>query len=207
MRRSPGAIVINVANPLDVLTYHILQLTGLPPPRVIGTGTLIDSARFRELLGAQIGVHPVDLGVYIMGEHGDTQFAALSAATCGGELIDATPDRLAMIDQAKQSAWEVFNTKGYTNYAVAMAVQLIVQSIAEDLRFTMPVSVLIDGYCEQHDVCLSVPCVVGRAGVTMQLRPRLSDDEAEKFRRSAATVRGVIDRTRGIVIGARKNRH
>lgn len=192
---SPNAIIVNVTNPLDAITHHILTLSKLPWQRVIGTGTLIDSARFREMLGEQVGIHPVDLNAYILGEHGDSQFAALSVATSGGEHIDATPARQKMIEEAKRSAWEVFRVKGYTNYAVAMAVQLIVQSIVEDLRYTMPISVLIDGYCGVTGVCLSVPCVVGRQGVHMRMQPALDSREQSLFRKSADTVRTVIDRT------------
>ncbi len=196
---SPNAIIINVTNPLDVICHHLLTLTKFPWQRVIGTGTLIDSARFREMLSEQVGIHAVDLNAYVLGEHGDSAFAALSIAHSGGEHIDATPSRQRMIEQAKQSAWEVFRVKGYTNYAVAMAVQLIMQSIAGDLRFTMPVSVLIDGYCGVSDVCLSVPCVVGRQGVHMRLKPTLSGEEENLFRRSATCVREVIDATKHLL--------
>jgi len=192
---SPDAIIINVTNPNDVICHHLLTLTKLPWQRVIGTGTLIDSARFREMLSDQIGIHAVDLNAYVLGEHGDSAFAALSIAHSGGEHIDATPTRQRMIEEAKQSAWEVFRVKGYTNYAVAMAVQLIMQSIAGDLRFTMPVSVLIQGYCGVEDVCLSVPCVVGRQGVHMRMKPRLSAEEEALFRHSASCVRETIVRT------------
>jgi L-lactate dehydrogenase len=196
---SPDAIVINVANPMDVVTYHLLRLSKLPWTRVIGTGTLIDSARFREMLSEQVGIHPVDLNAYILGEHGDSQFAALSIATSGGEHIDATPTRLRMLEEAKASAWEVYRAKGYTNYAVAMAVQMIVSAIAGDLGNTMPVSVLIDDFCGVSDVCLSVPCVIRRNGVHMRLKPNLDERERGLFRNSAAVVRKVIDDTLPLV--------
>lgn len=192
---SPNAIIINVTNPVDVITYQILRISGLPWQRVIGTGTLIDSARFRELLSEQVGIHPIDLNAYILGEHGESQFAALSCAMSGGEHIDATPTRLKMVEDAKQSAWEVYHAKGYTNYAAAMAVQLIVQSIVEDLRYTLPVSVLIDGYCGVRDVCLSVPSVIGRQGISMRLNTALNDSESLKFNQCAAVVKAQIDET------------
>lgn len=192
---SPDAVVVNVTNPVDVITRHIITLSRFPWRRVIGTGTLIDSARFREMLAEQLGIHPIDLNAYILGEHGDSQFAALSAATCGGEHIDATPTRKAMLEDAKQSAWLVYRTKGYTNYAVAMAVLLIVEAVVKDLRYTMPVSTLIDGFCDIHDVCLSVPCVIGRCGVHLQLKPAISPEEQELFRRSAEKVRMIQNQT------------
>jgi L-lactate dehydrogenase len=193
---SPQAILLNITNPLDVITYHILRISGLSWTRVIGTGTLIDSARFREMLSEQVGIHPVDLNAYVLGEHGESAFAALSVAHSGGEHIDATPARQRMIEDSKRSAWEVFKVKGYTNYAVAMAAQLIMQSIVEDLRYTMPVSVLIDGYCGVSDVCLSVPCVIGRQGVHLRLKPDLNAQERDLFRKCADRVRSIIDLTR-----------
>lgn len=193
VQRSPGAVWVNVTNPVDAITYHILKISGLPPERVIGTGTLLDSARFRELLGDQTGIHPLDLNAYILGEHGETQFAALSVATSGGEHIDATPARRQMLDEAKQSAWEVFRVKGHTNFAVSMAVLMIVEAVARDLHYTMPVSTLIDGFCGVEDVCLSVPCVVGRRGVHQRLRPALNDEECAAFRRCAEVVRRAIE--------------
>jgi L-lactate dehydrogenase len=195
VRLSPDAIIVNVTNPLDAITHHILTLSRFPWQRVIGTGTLIDSARFREMLSDQVGIHAVDLNAYVLGEHGETAFAALSIAHSGGEHIDATPSRERMIEDAKQSAWEVFRTNGYTNYAVAMAVQMIVQSIAADLRYTMPVSVLIDDFCGVSGVCLSVPCVIGRQGVHMRMRPKLNDHERSLFNTCAAKVRSVVDLT------------
>lgn len=190
--KSPNAIIVNVVNPVDAMTWRIRELSGFPWQRVIGTGTLIDSARFREMLSEQVGIHAVDLNAYVLGEHGDTAFAALSIAHSGGEHIDATPARQRMIEDAKASAWEVFRVKGYTNYAVAMAVQLIVQSIANDLRYTMPVSVQIDGYCDVAGVCLSVPCVVGRQGVHLRLAPKLNEHERACFRKCAEAVRSVL---------------
>jgi L-lactate dehydrogenase len=160
---------------------------------VIGTGTLIDSARFRDILSQQVGIHPVDIRAYILGEHGDSQFAALSVATAGGEHIDATPACYRMLEQAKETAFEVLRAKGSTNYAVGMAVRWIVESIVRDLRSTLPVSVRINGFCDVTDVCLSIPAVIGRGGVRFTLSPDLSAGERDAFRRSAAVVRRTLE--------------
>ena len=182
VRHSPKAIFINVSNPVDALTYQIWQIANrhskqINWQRVIGTGTLIDSARFRDLLATQLGIHPTDINAYILGEHGDGQFAALSSAMCGGEFIDANPLRQQMVEDAKKSAWTIFQTKGYTNYTVSLAVGLIVRSIVEDLRYTLPVSVSIDGYCNVYSCCLSVPCVIGRQGIHRRLETQLNERE------------------------------
>jgi L-lactate dehydrogenase len=190
---SPDAIIVNVTNPVDAITWRVLRLSGFPWQRVIGTGTLVDSARFRDILSEQVGIHPVDIRAYILGEHGDSQFAALSIATAGGEHIDATPARYRMLEQAKQAAFEVLRGKGHTNYAIAMAARGIVEAIVRDLRATLPVSARIDGFCGVTDVCLSLPAVVGRGGVHFTLSPDLSTDEQEAFRRSASVVRKTIE--------------
>ncbi len=194
---SPKAILINVSNPVDALTYQIRQIASqyschINWQRVIGTGTLIDSARFRDLLATQLGIHPADINAYILGEHGDGQFAALSSAMCGGEFIDANPLRQQMVEDAKQSAWTIFQTKGYTNYTVSLAVELIVRSIVEDLRHTLPVSVSIDGYCNVGDCCLSVPCVIGRQGVYRRLETQLNEKEVRAFQNCAYVVQQQI---------------
>ncbi len=190
---SPQAVFINVSNPVDALTYQILDIAShcsdpINWQRVIGTGTLIDSARFRDLLSTQLGIHPVDINAYILGEHGDSQFAALSSATSGGESLESNPLYQQMVETAKQSAWTIFQTKGYTNYTVSLAVALIVRSIVEDLRYTLPVTVLIEGYCNIYDCCLSVPCVIGRQGVHRRLETQLNPTEILAFQNCAQIV-------------------
>lgn len=203
VQRSPEAIFVNVSNPVDALTYQILQIASqysdtVSWQRVIGTGTLIDSARFRNILAIQLGIHPGDINAYILGEHGDSQFAALSAATCGGELIDATPLRQQMVEEAKKSAWTIFQAKGYTNYTVSLAVELIVRSIVEDLRYTLPVTVLIDGYGDVYNCCLSVPCVVGRQGVHRRLKTQLNEKELLAFQNCARIVQQQIQQCQSL---------
>ncbi|MEO1340141.1 MAG: lactate dehydrogenase [Cyanobacteria bacterium J06635_13] len=197
IRHSPRAIMINVSNPVDALTYQIWQIAKqysehISWQRVIGTGTLIDSARFRDILSSQLGIHPADINAYILGEHGDGQFAALSSATCGGEFIDANPLRKQMVEDAKRSAWTIFQAKGYTNYTVSLAVELIARSIVEDSRYTLPVSVLIDGYCDVYNCCLSVPCVIGRQGIHRRLKTQLNQHETEAFQNCARTIQQQI---------------
>ncbi len=189
---SPEAILLVVTNPVDVMTYFALQWSGFPASRVLGTGTLIDSGRFRALLSAHANIHPDDLRAYILGEHGDTQFPALSLALTGGEPIPPTQTVGRLFDETVRSGYEVVQKKGFTNYAVALAAGLILESIVHDERRTMPVSTLIDGYLGVHDVCLSVPAVVGRAGIARALEPPLSADEVVAFHASADTVRQTI---------------
>jgi len=192
-RVSPQAVLIIVSNPVDVLTYQAIRYSGFAPQRVIGTGTLVDSARFRALLADEVGIHPEDLRAYTLGEHGKTQLPAFSVAEAGGERIDESPHRHELFEQALAAGMDVFNLKGYTNFAIATATYYIVESVLTDARHTMPVSTLIDGYLDVSDVCLSVPCVIGMGGVVRQLRPGLNEQETQAFRRSAAVVRGAIE--------------
>jgi L-lactate dehydrogenase len=195
-RLSPDATLVMVSNPVDVLTYYAIEFTGYPASRVIGSGTLIDSARLRHELSLEIGIHASDLRAYILGEHGASQFAAMSCATAGGEAIDDTHRRREIIAHVVKAGLEIFNYKGYTNYGIALAVAAIVEAIGLDTKHTMPVSVIVDGFLGVGDVCLSLPAVVGRGGVERILHPQLNEVETQAFRASAATVRRQIEEAR-----------
>jgi len=196
VQRSPRAILVMVSNPVDALTYYAIQFTGWPTERVIGSGTLIDSARLRHELSLELGIHSSDLRAYILGEHGGSQFAAMSCATAGGEAIDDTPRRREIIARVVNAGLEIFSYKGHTNYGIALSATAIVEAIARDTKHTMPVSVAVDGFLDVKDVCLSLPAVVGSGGVERILHPRLNDAEAQAFRASAATVRRQIEEAR-----------
>ncbi|MFI4875652.1 MAG: lactate/malate dehydrogenase family protein [Blastopirellula sp. JB062] len=185
---SPDAILIMVSNPVDALTYAAINLSGFPPQRVIGSGTLLDSVRYRALLSSELGIHPDDIRAYILGEHGDTQFAAHSVAMTGGQRFYPSDISEKLFQQTVKMGYEVSSLKGHTNYGIALATMTIIDSIVYDLNHTMPVSVLIDGFLGVQDVCLSLPAVIGRSGVTRVLRPLLSADEQAAFQRSAEAV-------------------
>lgn len=190
---SPECVLIVITNPVDAMTYHALRLSGLPRQRVLGSGTLVDSARFRALVSEKIGIHPDDVRAYILGEHGDSQFPALSMSMTGGMSFDHNELAAQMFERTVLAGYEIMQSKGYTNYAIALAAALIVESIKDDACRTMPVSTLIDGYCGVRDVCLSVPAVIGSGGIQRVLEPPLTADEQSAFRRSAAAVRRTIE--------------
>jgi L-lactate dehydrogenase len=167
---SPRAVFVVLTNPVDVCTYVTLRSSGLPPGQVLGSGTLIDTARLR--------AHP-----------------ALSVASVGGLSLDRKDEAMrAIVEEARNDGHRVVRAKGYTNYAVALSATMICEAIGEDARTILPVSALIDGYKGVSDVCLSLPCVVGRGGVLRVLPVDLDDEEVDQFRRSASVVRGVLDR-------------
>lgn len=194
---SPEAKIVMISNPVDVLTWHAIRLSGFSPSRVMGTGTLVDSARFRDMVSEEVGIHPADIRVYALGEHGDSQFLAFSCAEAGGEPLEDSPDRREMFARAVGAGYEVFNKKGCTNYAIAMAATYLIEAIVTDARHTMPLSVLIDGYQGVSGVCLSLPVVVGRKGIVRWMKPELNEEEAEAFRASASVIRKVIVGTLG----------
>jgi L-lactate dehydrogenase len=190
-RAAPAAKLVMVSNPVDVMTWLALEITGFPARQVMGTGTLVDSIRFRELLSQQLAIHPDDLRAYILGEHGEHQFPAMSVASAGGARIEDTPERRALCEQAKRLGIEVFRKKGNTCYAIGLAAAYIIESILLDEKRTIPLSVRTDGFLGIHGVCLSLPVVVGANGIERYLHPELSAAEAAQFRTAAEAVRKI----------------
>ena len=195
---APGAILVVATNPVDVLTYISQQLSSRPAHRVVGTGTLLDTARFRALLGQHYGVDPRSVHAYILGEHGDSEVPIWSNATIGGQpILDRAvlgkpferPTMQRLFEQARDAAYEIIDRKGHTDTAIGVVIARIVRSILSDQKSVMPVSTAPDGAYDIRDVCLSVPCVVGIEGVEDQVTPQLSDDERSGLRASADTLR------------------
>jgi L-lactate dehydrogenase len=192
---SPQAVMVVVTNPVDVMAYVTWRLSGFPPSRVIGTGTLIDSARFRSYLSDHLQIHPDDIRAYILGEHGETQFPALSVAATGGRTLDSDPMIETLFTRTRAAGVQVYRNKGFTNYGIAMATALVVESVVRDSRRTLPVSTLLNGFQGVRDLFLSVPAIVGAAGVVRTLNPPLSPDETKQFQHSADSVRAVLARS------------
>ncbi|MDY6853785.1 MAG: lactate dehydrogenase [Thermodesulfobacteriota bacterium] len=196
-KASPDAKVLVITNPVDVMTYHAIKLTGFGPKRVFGTGTLIDSARFRTMLSVKMGIHPDDLRVYILGEHGDTQFPLFSKAMAGGGCILESKATHKIFRKASRAGFDVVHQKGHTNFAISMAATLVIEAMVWDTRRTIPLSVLVDGFMDVHDVCLSLPVVVGKDGINQVLEPDLEEGEVAAFQKCAAIVREGIERSLG----------
>jgi L-lactate dehydrogenase len=190
---APVAKIVMLSNPVDVMTWQALKLTGFPAKRVVGIGTLVDSARFRDALSNELAIHPDDLRSYVLGEHGDTQFPAMSLAQAGGEPIADTQRRRELFARTVGSGLEVFKLKGHTCYAVAAAAAATIESILLDEKRTLPLSIEINEMYGVSGVCLSLPVVVGAGGVEQVLHPPLDESEQEAFQRSAVAVRKVIE--------------
>ena len=200
------AILLVVTNPVDVLTQITLQLSGLPKERVIGSGTVLDTARLKYQLGKRFGVDARNVHAFILGEHGDSEFPVFSSANISGvDLADfcgagcksrelCAPHSLEpLFEDVKNSAYRIIDGKGATYYAIAEAVLRIVSAILRDEKTILPVSAYVEDYYGVHDVCIGVPCVIGRAGVESVLRIPLDASEQERFRHSAAVIRAALD--------------
>jgi L-lactate dehydrogenase len=190
---SPKAVLLMTTNPLDSMTTLALRVSGLPASQVIGSGTLLDTMRLRVLLSRECGIHPMDIRAYVLGEHGDSQFAALSSASSGGARLPlkaAVLHRLAR--ETVKAGLDIYQKKGYTNHGVAFAAASIIRAIAMDSREVMPVSTLVHGDHGVRDVCLSLPAIIGRTGVLKTLKVELTKDERDAFRRSAKVVKATL---------------
>lgn len=192
------AVLIVVSNPVDVLTYLAVKEFTLPPERVIGLGTLLDTTRFRSLVAEHLGVNPLSVNTLMLGEHGDSMVPIWSSATVGGVPISSHPkgskeDLAAVTELTRKSGAEVIRLKGGAGYAVGWAIRDLAHAIVTDSRAVLPVSTLMDGKLGIKDVCFSLPTVVGRSGALQVIEPRLSDEEKSKLQESAKVLRQTID--------------
>ncbi len=195
---APDALLIIATNPVDVLTYAMQEFSSRPAHKVIGTGTLLDTSRFRALLGKHYGVDPRSVHAYILGEHGDSEVPIWSSARIGnlsvrGATILGKPwdaeemDRLFV--HVQQAAYEIIERKGYTNWAIGAVIARLADAILSDQHSVLPVSVRLNGEYGIERVCLSLPSVVGKDGVEESLLPALDADELDRLRRSADVLR------------------
>lgn len=199
VERNPEALLLVVTNPVDVLTWAALRLSGLPAGRVLGSGTVLDSARLRQLLAARLGVAVANVHAHIAGEHGDSEIALWSSASIGGvplrswrppdgePLDDAELDDI--LSEVRGSAYRIIEGKGATNFAIGLASLRILEAIQRDERRVLPVSGLAEGVYGLNDVCLSLPRIVCRSGITHTVDFPLDDAELSGLRRSAETIR------------------
>ncbi|KAL3497469.1 hypothetical protein ACH5RR_040201 [Cinchona calisaya] len=197
---SPDCILLIVSNPVDVLTYVAWKLSKFPANRVIGSGTNLDSSRFRFLLADHLDVNAQDVQAYIVGEHGDSSVALWSSINVGGVPVLSFLERQKIAYEKETlenirkevvgSAYEVINLKGYTSWAIGYSVSNLARSLLRDQRKIHPVSVLAKGLygIDGGDVFLSLPAQLGRSGVMGVANLELTDYEAEQLRNAATTI-------------------
>ncbi len=202
-RYNNNAILLIVANPVDILTYAAIKISGLPENRVFGSGTVLDTARLKYLLGEHLAVDSRSVHTFIIGEHGDSEFPAWSCTNVSGVPLSRFCDMRGhhnhekamkeLAETVKNSAYRIIEKKGATYYGIAMSVRRICEAIVRDEKSILPVSSMQNGEFGISGVALSTPVIVGKNGIESHVPLQLSDEEMEKLRRSADTLKTIIN--------------
>jgi len=198
---APNAILLIVANPVDILTYAALRFSGFPAGRVVGSGTVLDTARLRALVGQRLSIDPRSVHGYVVGEHGDSEVVLWSRATVAGLPIgefctqrgsscdSEMQDEIAT--QVLRAAYEIIERKGATCYGIGLGIRNLIEAMLRDQNTVLTVSTLMTGQLDVADICLSLPCVVDRGGVEGVLVPAMSDAERAAYLRSARVLQEI----------------
>jgi L-lactate dehydrogenase len=205
VKHAPNALLLIVTNPVDILAYAAYKISGKPAHQVMSSGTVLDTARFRFLLSKHCGVDPHNIHAYILGEHGDSEFAVWSKAMIGGVLFrkycsicsnnhtcHRDEEFNSIFTEVRDSAYKIIERKGETSYGIGLALVRITQAVINDENAILPVSSLINGYLGIKDVYLSLPAVVNKDGVRQVLELDMDEAEQNAFRNSAEAVKKVI---------------
>ncbi|MCB4791351.1 MAG: L-lactate dehydrogenase [Elusimicrobia bacterium] len=206
VKYAPGAVLLVVSNPVDVLSYVAYKISGKNEKEIIGSGTVLDSARLRYLLGKECRIDPKSIHAYILGEHGDSEFPVWSRAMIGGTLFKNYclackeartcnhEEKLENIfNQVKNSAYNIIEDKGETSYGVGLSLVRISQGILRDENSIHPVSYLVKGYLGVKDVYMSLPAIVNSGGVREVLELDLDEKEQLAFKNSSQAIRKVLN--------------
>jgi L-lactate dehydrogenase len=200
---APDTILLIATNPVDIMTGIATRLSGLPPGRVIGSGTILDTARFRTLLGTHLDLAPRSIHAYVLGEHGDSEVLIWSSARIGAVPLEAAAqtvgrplsdaDRARIDVGVRRAAYTIIDGKGATWYGIGAGLASLVGAIGQDESSVHSVSILTPEVCGVTDVPLSLPRVLGAAGVTADLVPDMEPSETEALRRSASLLKQTLD--------------
>ena len=201
-KRKCEGILLIVANPVDILTYVAAKLSGFPENRVFGSGTVLDSARLKYLLGEHLRVDNRSVHAFIIGEHGDSEIPAWSSANVSGIPINEFCEMRGFINHeknmreiansVKNSAYEIIEKKNATYYGIAMSVRRICEAIIRDEKSIFPVSSMQHGLYGIEDIAISYPAIVGKDGVENLVPLKLNEEEIEQLKKSADTIKSVI---------------
>jgi L-lactate dehydrogenase len=195
---NPDGQLLVATNPVDTLTLAALRLSGLPPTRVYGSGTVLDTARLRAELAARYDIDARNVHAYVLGEHGDRELVAWSAASVGGIALDTWCSMAGLCwgpgekddveRRVRNAAYEIIQRKGATNYAIAASLRRIIEAVVRDQGSVLTVSSLVEGHYGIDGVCLSLPAVIDRGGVRRVLPLPLSPEETNRLHHSASAV-------------------
>lgn len=202
VQHNPDGVLLIASNPVDIMTHVSLQMSGLPPEQVLGSGTILDTARFRTLLGEHYTVDPRSVHAYIVGEHGDSEVPLWSLANIAGVRLQDFQsstgkgyDETALqriFENTRDDAYSIIEQKGATYYAIGLGLLAIVEAIVRDQHTVLTVSSLMHGQYGVHDICISLPSIVGAHGVEEVLNLQISADEEDAFRHSADTLKANV---------------
>jgi L-lactate dehydrogenase len=189
-------IILVAANPVDLMTLVALRASGFAPSRVIGSGTLLDTSRFRQALAQRLSVAPGSIDGFVIGEHGDTEVAAFSTVRIGGMTLEAfcaesklELDRAALAVDVRDAGYRIVHGKGYTSFGIATALVRICEAIVRDEQAVLAVSTLLTGQYGIDGLCLSLPCILGANGIGRVLSPAVDAAEGEGLVASASVLR------------------
>ena len=194
---NPHAIIVMVANPVDILTYIAQEISGLPRTQVFGTGTGLDTARLRTELGLHFGVSAQNIHGYVLGEHGDSEFVGWSTVTIGGVPISqmknfGAKQKNAIEQKVRNQAYEIINRKGATFYGIVIVVSEVVEAILYNQHKIMPATTRLTNWNGVNNVCLGIPAVIGRAGVEKIWPLTLTSEEKTKLKKSATSLKKLL---------------
>lgn len=203
-KRNNECILLILSNPVDILTYMALKISGFPKSRVIGSGTVLDTARLKYLLAEHLGVDSRNVHAFIIGEHGDSELAVWSSANISGidlkdfcnicHKCDSMKTIHSLYDDVRDSAYKIIDAKGATYYAIAMAALRIVECIVRDEHSVLPVSTFVDGEYGIKNVCIGLPAIVSKNGVERILEIPLNKEEANALQKSANEIKEFIEK-------------
>ena len=193
-----GGVILVAANPVDLMALIAFRNAGLPAARILGAGTLLDSSRLQQTLAALLGVAPASVDGLVLGEHGDSEVAAFSTVRVGGLSLEQfaapgpPPDQGAIAHAVRNAGYRIASGKGYTSFGVATAIVRICEAILRDEKVVLPVSTLLTGEYGVTDVFLSLPCLLGSAGVERILSPELNAAERAGLAMSALALKAAL---------------
>ena len=195
-------LILVVTNPVDILTYITIALSKFPPSKVLGSGTVLDTARLKQAMGEKLEVDPRNIHTFVIGEHGDSELPVWSSANISGIDISSYCSECSkdvnemhfdkVFEGIRDAAYNIIDAKGATYYAIAESVKRIVQAIVRDEHAILPVSTLLNGQYGISNICMGVPCVIGARGIEEVLEIPLNENEKKQLLRSASFLHSTI---------------
>jgi L-lactate dehydrogenase len=198
MQAAPEALLLMVANPVDLMTMKAKELTQLPAGQIFGSGTLLDTARFRFHLSEFLPVNPRSIHAYVLGEHGDHSFPVISSANIGGQPLISFPGFSREMAQeaykkARDAAYAIIESKGATYYGIGASITKICRTILTNGQTVLPLSTVLDDYYGQSGMAVSVPCILGRGGITQVVRTSLDEVERAELASGVEALREIYN--------------